>query len=58
MPEHGGRGPIDSPLYLADLLTLFQPGEDILSPPITTAPPNFFQPSGITEYYWFGALRL
>ena len=38
------------PKYFADQLTLFRPGEDKLSPTITTAPPNFqiFSPSGIT----------
>ena len=43
MPKPGGlRGPL-APQYLADQLTLFQPGEGRLSPPITTGPtPNFF----------------
>jgi hypothetical protein len=36
--------------YLADQLTLFQPGEGILSPPIPTGPTIFFSPSGITDY--------
>ena len=31
-----------SPQYLADQLTLFQPGEDRLCPPLTLAPPKFF----------------
>ena len=50
MPEPGGgAGEPLAPEYLADQLTLFQPGEGILSPPITTCPP-IFSPSGITDY--------
>ena len=54
MPESGG-GP---PQYLADQLTLFQPGEGILSPPINTASPlQLFSPSGITAYRHFENFR-
>ena len=45
MPELGGPGRgASGPLhqYLEDQLTLFQPGEGRLSPPITTGPPKFF----------------
>ena len=38
----GGRGATAPPQYLVDHLTLFQPGEGRLSPPITTGPPNVF----------------
>ena len=44
MPEPGG------PQYLADQLTLFQPGEGRLSPPITSAPPYFFT----FQHHWVG----
>ena len=37
MPEEGRPG-----IFLADQLTLFQPGDGILSPPITTGTPNVF----------------
>ena len=44
MPQPGGPGrPLaPPPQYLADQLTLFQPGEGRLSPPITTRPPKKF----------------
>ena len=45
MPEPGGGGQgghWPPPQYLADQLTLFQPGEGRLSPPITSGPPKFF----------------
>ena len=46
MPEPGGgTGP---PIFGRDQLILFQPGEGILSPPITTGPPKMILPSGIT----------
>ena len=38
----GARGATAPPPYFADQLTLFQPGEDRLSPPFTTGPPFFF----------------
>ena len=41
MPELGGPGgPLPPPQYLADQLTLFQPGEGRLSPPIATGTPK------------------
>ena len=39
MPEPGGGG--QGVKYLADQLTLFQPGEGRLCPPINTGPPKF-----------------
>ena len=49
MPEQGGQGGHCPPpnQYLADQLTLFQPGEGRLSQRITTAPPQIFSPSVI-----------
>ena len=40
--NRGGQGGHWPPQYLVDLLTLFQPGEGRLSPPITTGPPKVF----------------
>ena len=49
VPEPGEPGGPLAPIqYLADQLTLFQPGEGRLSPPITAAP-QIFSFSGITE---------
>ena len=42
VPELGGPGGHWPPQYLADQLTLFQPGEGRLSPPITNGPPKVF----------------
>ena len=54
MPEPGGGpvGPVGplNPQYLADQLTLFQPGVQIL-PTLYYLHPQIFSPSGITEYY-------
>ena len=48
--NRGARSaPGPPPQYLADQLTLFQPGEGRLSPLITTGIPQIFSPSGITE---------
>ena len=50
--ETGGAWGVNAPPpeYLAAQLTIFQPGKDRLSPPITT--------SGITEYYKYYSLFL
>ena len=49
MPEPGTEGgALPPPQYLADQLTLFQPGEGRLSQRITTSPPPIFSPSVIT----------
>ena len=54
MPDPGGPGGPLAPQYLADQLTLFQPGEGRLSPPITIGPPNFFHlPIGIQKQFSF-----
>ena len=49
----GGPGGPLALQYLADQLTLFQPWEGRLSPPINYYwPPQCFSPSGITGIYW------
>ena len=51
MPEPGGKGGsgATAPLqYLADQVTLFQPGEGRLSLLLLLAPPKKNSPSGIT----------
>ena len=48
MPELGGRGHWP-PQYLADQLTLIQPGGGQILPTIYYRQPQFFSPSGITE---------
>ena len=47
MPEPGGHGGHWPSQYLADQLTLFQPGEGRLSP-LLLLTPTIFSPSGIT----------
>ena len=54
MPELGGQGGHWPPQYLADQLTLFQPGEGRLSPPITTGPPNVSHLPASLGYAGFG----
>ena len=50
--RRGGQGgPLPPPQFLADQLTLFQPGEGILSPPITTSPHFFHLPASLYEKY-------
>ena len=54
MPEAGGAGRgghCPPPQFLADQLTLFQPGEGILSTPITTSPHFFHLPASLYEKY-------
>ena len=54
MPEPGRPGGPWPPQYLADQLTLFDPGEGRLSPPITTGPPNVFHlPASLINGYAF-----
>ena len=52
---HGGHCGLPPPTkYLADQITLFQPGESILSPPITAAPPP---PIFFTFWHQFGIMH-
>ena len=49
IPEPGGARATD-PQYLADQITLFQPEEGRLSPPIITGLPKFFHlPASLIE---------
>ena len=52
MPEPGGPGGQWPSQYLANELTLLQPGEGRLSPPISTGTPKFFHlPASLNSKY-------
>ena len=51
MPELGGPGGPLASQYLADQLTLFQPGRADYPHLLLLAPQNF-SPSGITDHYY------